>query len=202
MRNLMNIAGDLHHPDIDAAIRRLGRALKALEWLKSISATMLEESQGREDTQNLERRIHTLDSNILSQLRLLDGCRRVKYQGGMTMKLKSKGPWHAVHVVLLDNYLFWGKVKAQKKAVGDKIVVLDSPIPINDLDVSLPCDQHQFQKTTMFDEVPRNSIQYVIMIKGKHTDAKAHMLGSPTYQERKIWMDHFEAAMGTSVPSG
>jgi hypothetical protein len=126
MRNLMNIAGDLHHPDIDAAIRRLGRALKALEWLKSISATMLEESQGREDTQNLERRIHTLDSNILSQLRLLDGCRRVKYQGGMTMKLKSKGPWHAVHVVLLDNYLFWGKVKAQKKAVGDKIVVLDS----------------------------------------------------------------------------
>jgi hypothetical protein len=87
---------------------------------------VLEESQGREDTQNLERRIHTLDADILSQLQLLDTSRRVKYQGPMTMKLKSKGPWHAVRVVLLDNHLFWGKVKAQKKSTDEKIIVLDA----------------------------------------------------------------------------
>lgn len=46
----------------------------------------------------------------------------------------------------------------------------------------------------MFDEVPRNSVQYIIMIKRKDSDGKAHMLGSPTYQERRVWMDHFEAA--------
>lgn len=43
----------------------------------------------------------------------------------MTMRLKSKGSWHSVHVVLLDNCVFWGKVKAQKKTTGDKVVALD-----------------------------------------------------------------------------
>ena len=126
MRSLIGIASELQKSEADAETRRLTRALDALDWLKSVSTTVLEESQGREDTQNLERRIHTLDADILSRLQLLDTSRRVKYQGAMTMKTKSKGPWHAVHVVLLDNYLFWGKVKAQKKTTGDKIVVLEA----------------------------------------------------------------------------
>lgn len=212
MRSLIRIASESKHCNAEPEIKRLTLALEALVWLKSVSATMLEESQSREDIQNLERRIHTLDTDILSQLKLLDTGRRVRYQGRMTMKLKSKGPWHAVHVVLLDNYLFWGKVKAQKKGTGDKVVVLDAvcfqsrygrisantrqPIPVNELEVELPCDQHQFQKATMFDEVPRNSIQYIIMLKTKDVNGKAHMLGSPTYQERRAWMDHFEAALG------
>ncbi|KAF2624071.1 hypothetical protein BU25DRAFT_413944 [Macroventuria anomochaeta] len=198
-KSLISIATESKHPDAGAEAQQLMRALYALDWLKSVSTTVLEESQSREDVQNLERRIHTLDTDILSQLRLLDTSRRVRYQSGMTMKLKSKGPWHAVHVVLLDNYLFWGKVKAQKKAIGDKVVVLDAPIPINELDVSLPCDEHQFQKATMFDEVPRNSIQYIIMVKRKDTEGRAHMLGLPTYQERRAWMDHFEATLDTTI---
>ncbi|KAF3042123.1 hypothetical protein E8E12_005121 [Didymella heteroderae] len=192
MRSLISIANDAKQSGADAEVQRITAALNALEWLKSSSASVLEESQSRENIQNLERRIHTLDTDILAQLSLLDTNRRVRYQGSMTMKLKSKGPWHAVHVVLLDNYLLWGKVKAQKKTFGDKIIVLDAPVPVSELDVSLPCDQHQFQKATMFDEVPRNSIQYIIMIKRKDSNGKAHMLGSPTYQERQIWMDHFE----------
>ncbi|UPX12214.1 uncharacterized protein EKO05_0002776 [Ascochyta rabiei] len=200
-RSLISIAAELEHPDADAEAQRLTRALDALDWLKSASSSVLEESQSREDIQNLERRIHTLDTDVLSQLRLLDTSRRVRYQGGMTMKLKSKGPWHAVHVVLLDNFLFWGKVKPQKKTTGDKVVVLDAPIPINELDVSLPCDQHQFQKATMFDEVPRNSIQYITIVSRKGVDGKAHMLGSPTYQERRVWMDQFEAALGRKTAS-
>ena len=126
MRSLISIASELQRSDADAEAWRITRALDALDWLKSASTTVLEESQGREDIQDLERRIHTLDVDILSQLQLLDTSRRVKYQGAMTMKLRSRGPWHAVHVVLLDNYLFWGKVKAQKKGTGDKIVVLDA----------------------------------------------------------------------------
>jgi hypothetical protein len=45
----------------------------------------------------------------------------------------------------------------------------------------------------MFDEVPRNSVQYIITIKRRDGDGKAHMLGSPSYPERKAWMDCFEA---------
>lgn len=126
IQSLIFTATGLHRSDADSEVQRLTRALDALDWLKSVSAIVLEESQSREDIQNLERRIHTLDTDILSQLKLLDTSRRVRCQGGMTMKLKSKGPWHAVHVVLLDNYLFWGKVKAQKKTTGDKVVVLDA----------------------------------------------------------------------------
>ena len=126
IRSLISIATQLKHFDADAEVQRLMRALDTLSWLKFTSTAVLEESQSREDIQNLERRLHTTDADVLSQLKLLDTNRRVKYQGGMTMKLKSKGPWHAVHVVLLDNYLFWGKVKAQKKGTGDKVVTLDA----------------------------------------------------------------------------
>lgn len=125
MRSLISIANELKQPGADVEAQRLTSALDALDWLRSSSASVLEESQSREDIQNLERRIHTLNTDIFSQLSLLAINRRVRYQGSMTMKLKSKGPWHAVHVVLLDNYLFWGKVKAQKKTAGDKVVVLD-----------------------------------------------------------------------------
>lgn len=126
MRSLISIAKDTEQPGADREVQRITSSLNALIWLKSSSASVLEQSQSREDTQNLERRIHTMDTDILSQLSLLDTNRRVKYQGSMTMKLKSRGPWQAVHVVLLDNYLFWGKVKAQKKTAGDKVIVLDA----------------------------------------------------------------------------
>lgn len=138
LQTLINIASDSKHCEANAEVERLTRALEAMSWLKSVSATILEESQGREDIQNLERRIHTLDTDILSQLKLLDTSRRVRYQGGMTMKLKSRGPWHAVHVVLLDNYLFWGKVKAQKKGAGDKVLVLDA-VSLSLVNPTCPC---------------------------------------------------------------
>lgn len=54
----------------------------------------------------------------------------------------------------------------------------------------------------MFDEVPRNSLQYIIMVKRKDTEHKAHMLASPTYQERRAWMDHFDAAAGMKSKAG
>lgn len=129
LRSLLSIASKSQHPSADAEFQRITQAVAALGWLQTASTTVLEESQSREDIQNLERRIHTLDTDILSQLSLSDTSRRVEYQGSMTMKLKGKGPWHAVHVVLLDNFLFWGKVKAHKKTTGDKVLVLDTVSP-------------------------------------------------------------------------
>ena len=105
-------------------------------------AALLDEAQSREDTQDLERRISTLDTDILSQLDLRAPSRRVTFQGAMTMKLKSKGPWHPVHVVLLNNYLFWGKLRAQKKGSGgvDRILVLEDvspPLPLQTFPVGM-----------------------------------------------------------------
>jgi hypothetical protein len=217
IRNLLRIAASLKTPDADKETQRLARALDALAWLQTTSAALLDEAQSREDTQDLERRISTLDTDILSQLNLLAPTRRVTFKGAMTMKLKSKGPWHPVHVVLLDNYLFWGKLRSQKKSSGvDKILVLEEvslppnlscmhmyvltntqPIPVDELEASLPPGQQQFQKATLFDEVPRNSVQYMISIKRRSGgDGKAHLLGCPSYQERKAWMDCFEAVDG------
>lgn len=137
IKTLISIATEFQHHDGDAEAQRLTHALGALDWLKAIVATVLEESQSREDMQMLERRLYTVDADILSQLSLLDTRRRMRYQGGMTMKLKSKGPWYAVHVVLLDNYLFWGKAKAQKKATLERIMVLDAVCCTYQLSVSI-----------------------------------------------------------------
>jgi hypothetical protein len=166
-----------------------------VQWLKTLSSTLLEDAQGREDIQNLEKRIHTLDSDLFSQLRMLDSTRRVRHQGGMVVKLKSQGPWQSVHVMLLDNFLLWGKVKSQKKGKGDRIMVLDSPIAVEDLEVVTPCEQHQFQRATMFDDIPRGSVVYIITVKSKSTDTKPHMLGAFGYKEQKEWLEHFTAAM-------
>ena len=130
VRSLLRITASLNTPAADKETQRLARALDALSWLQTTSTSLLEEAQSREDTQDLERRVSTLDTDVLAKLDLLAPERRVAFQGAMTMKLRSKGPWHPVHVVLLDNYLFWGKLRAQKKSGGagggvDKILVLE-----------------------------------------------------------------------------
>jgi hypothetical protein len=169
--------------------------------LSTLSSSIFENAQGREDIQNLEKRIHTLDSDMFSQLRMLDSARRIRHQGGMAIKLKSQGPWQATHVMLLDNFLLWGKVKPQKKSKGDKIMVLDPPIAVEDLEVVVPCEQHQFQKATMFDDIPRGSVVYTIMVKPRSAETKPHMLGAFGFQEQKEWLDHFNAAAGPSEAS-
>lgn len=126
LQDLINIAQGLEEPAATHECARLKRALEAVRWLSTLTSGLLEGAQNREDIQNLEKRIHTLAADQLSQLQLLEPNRRVIHQGGMAMKFKSQGPWISVHVTLLDNYLLWGKVKAQKKSMGDKIMVIDS----------------------------------------------------------------------------
>jgi hypothetical protein len=194
LETLVAIAETLDEPAAFQEAARLKRAVAAVQWLKTLSATVLQDAEGREEVQNLEKRIHTLDSDIFSRLRLLDSARRVKHQGSMAIKLKSQGPWQAVHVMLLDNFLLWGRVKTQKKGKADRVIVLDHPIPIEDLEIAVPCEEHQFQKGTMFDDIPRGSVVYVITVRNNSGKTMPHMLGAFGFQEKKAWLEHFTAA--------
>jgi hypothetical protein len=154
LESLINIAETLRDPAASSEVMRLRRALQAVTWLKTLTLALLEEAQGREDVQNLEKRIRT-DTSTLSQLYLHDPSRRVVHQGGMAMKFKGQGPWIPVHAMLLDNYFLWGRVKKSK---GDEVLVTDPPIAIADMGFSLPVDAHQFQKATMLDQIARGSV--------------------------------------------
>jgi hypothetical protein len=154
IQSLINIAETLRDPAASSEVMRLRRALQAVTWLKTSTSALLDESQAREDIQNLEKRIRT-DAGTLSQLRLHEPVRRVVHQGGMAMKFKSQGPWIPVHAMLLDHYFLWGKTKKSK---GDEILVTDAPIAVADMQLSLPTDVHQFQKTTMLDQIARGSV--------------------------------------------
>ncbi|KAH7074864.1 hypothetical protein BKA63DRAFT_323770 [Paraphoma chrysanthemicola] len=200
VQSLLELAETLPGPAAVKETTRLRCALQALQWLRTMVSATLEDAQSREDIQKLEKCIHTLDSDIFSQLRLLDSARRVRHQGSMAIKLKGQGPWHPVHVMLLDNYLLWGKVKSQKKGKGDKIVVLDAPIAVPDLDVSASCDHYQSQKATMFDEIPRGSVLYTITVGSRSKDSKPHLLGAFGVQELKAWFEHFTAATIVQSP--
>jgi hypothetical protein len=203
IQSLMCIAKELGTPAGSREVTRLERAAEAVQWLKATSDDILEEAQKREDVQNLEKRIHTMDATIFSQLRMLDSNRRIKHQGAMAIKLKSQGPWLAVHVMLLDNYLLWGKIKPQKKSKGDKIMVLDAPIPIDALKITTSCEKHLFQKATMLDELPRGTIIYTIGVKSGELDAmKPHLLGALGYQEHKVWLEHLTNVTNASGEAG
>ncbi|KAH7386788.1 hypothetical protein DE146DRAFT_621234 [Phaeosphaeria sp. MPI-PUGE-AT-0046c] len=194
LQNLINVAEALNEPAAFQETRRLQRALGAIEWLQTVTTTVLEDAEGREAIQNLEKRIHTLDATIFSQLRLLDSTRRVIHQGSMAIKLKSEGSWQAVHVMLLDNFLLWGKVKTQKKLKGDQVIVLDTPLPVDDLEVIVPSGENNFQKATMFDEIPRGSLVYTITIRSRKSQKRPHLLGALGLQDHKVWMERLTVA--------
>jgi hypothetical protein len=194
LQSLVDMADALNDPLALQEATRLKRALKSIQWLRTATSTTLEDAEEREEIQNLEKRIHTLDSSIFSQLRLLDATRRVKYQGSMAIKLKGQGAWQPVHVMLLDNYLLWGRVKPHKKSKGDRVIVLEAPIAVADLDVTTPCEEHQFQKATMFDDIPRGSVVYIINVRSISSDTMPHMLGAFGHQARQSWLEHLNAA--------
>ncbi|KAF1839064.1 hypothetical protein BDW02DRAFT_636030 [Decorospora gaudefroyi] len=190
LQSLLNITETLDDPAATKEAKGLRQALKAVKWLRTSTSALLEQAQGCEDVQNLGKRIRT-DADILSQLRLSDAGRRIKYQGGMALKLKSQGPWVPVHAMLLDNFFIWGKIK---KSRGDEVTVVDSPKAVANLELALPSDAHQFQKGTMLDQIPRGSVVYVITIRDKVQDENPSLLGLYGLQERTAWYGHLKAA--------
>jgi hypothetical protein len=157
LQSLVKIAERLG-PAATQQTMRLRRALQAVTWLRTSTSAQLEEAQGREDVQNLNKRIRT-DASTLSQLRLHESIRRVRHQGGMAMKFKGQGPWIPVHAMLLDNYFLWGKAKKSK---GDEITIVDAPTSVVNMELTLPSDAHQFQKATMLDQIARGVVVLVL----------------------------------------
>jgi hypothetical protein len=117
------------------------RVLEAVRCLKKSCLQIIKDSQDWEQIQNLHRRIHTLNADYLAQLNLLQPGRRILSQGMLARKKEGQGAWQAVHVVLLDNYLFWGmlkpprskstkesKTRTKTKQLGD-VWVLESVSP-------------------------------------------------------------------------
>ncbi|KAF2111935.1 hypothetical protein BDV96DRAFT_649303 [Lophiotrema nucula] len=181
----------------------LKRALEVVQRLKQSCIGHMNASRKREEVQSLDRRIQTLDASYLSRLFLSEQGRNVRYQGGMAIRVKGTGTWQGVHVVILDNYLFWASLKPPKtwkvsrptSVHGGHLWVLDEPIPLNDLEV-LPTDQNrQFTKATMLDDIPTGTVLYYIFVKSKSSEVKSHKLGAWSPKERDIWLKHLEAAV-------
>jgi hypothetical protein len=93
---------------------RFLRVLEALRRMKNSCLRIIDEAQDREKVQDLQRRIHTLNVDYLTQLNLIQQGRRILFQGMLARKKQGQGAWQAVHAVLLDNYLFWGMVKPSR----------------------------------------------------------------------------------------
>jgi hypothetical protein len=93
---------------------RFLRVLEVLRRMKNSCLRIIDEAQDREQIQDLHRRIHTLNADYLTQLNLMQQGRRVLFQGMLARKKHGQGAWQAVHVVLLDNFLFWGMVKLSR----------------------------------------------------------------------------------------
>ncbi|USP75820.1 ankyrin repeat-containing protein [Curvularia clavata] len=187
LEKLIAIAQTLSEPEAGPQVERLKHALQAVNRSVASIFSVLEESQGREDIQNMSQRL-IVETSTLSMLRLDEPVRRVKHQGGMAFKHRSQGPWIPVHAVLFDHYFLLGKTKK------NEIVVTDKPVPLVDVEFSLPVDGKQFQKAGMLDLIKRGSVVYIIVVQRKIPDGKPTLLGLHSMHERKVWLDHLTAA--------
>jgi hypothetical protein len=180
----------------------LQRTLDTVQTFRKGCLDLLEEAKRREDISGLCRRIKTTDSESLAQLNLSDSGRRIIFQGGLSIRVTGQGPWQSIHAVLLDNYLLWGKVKAPKTSIwkpqerkGDSIWILENPIAISELEVTLPESQDRFKRTTYRDEITKGLTLYEIFVKNKMSAFKAHTLGAFSPGERSEWHAHLISAI-------
>lgn len=111
----------------------LGTTNHVLDILRSLKRQcegLMREGEKREEVQNLLRRLKTVDTLVSDKLAMEYERRVIVWQGRLAMRKNGVGSWVPVHVVLMDNYLFWGQVKASGKKekngeVGASIWVLD-----------------------------------------------------------------------------
>jgi hypothetical protein len=109
---------------------RLQQALHIIKNLQESCNRYIAESTKREEIQTLYRRIELVKTNPLSHLGLSETGRHIIHQGPMAIKVNGIGSWKAIHLILLDNYLLWGRVKPPKawkhqERKGDNIWVLE-----------------------------------------------------------------------------
>lgn len=154
LQKLVSVAETVPTPAAKQELDKLRSVLQTVNHFSNSVAVLFEAAQGREDVQNVYKRLR-MDVDTMSKLCLLDPSRRLKYQGGMALKYKGQGPWNPIHGVLFDNCFLWGKAKKNK---GDEILVTTKPVMLTDIEVSLPEGKHIFQKATVLDYITRGCI--------------------------------------------
>ncbi|EKG16599.1 Pleckstrin-like protein [Macrophomina phaseolina MS6] len=90
------------------------------------------EAEKREELRNIQRRIETINFHHVEGLDLMGAGRRIVHQGSLACKVKGKGLWNQVHCVLLDNFMFWGRIERPRESwfgkykYGEKLWVLEA----------------------------------------------------------------------------
>lgn len=135
---------------------RLKATLDMLQKLRGQCSDLVDRSTKHEEVQSLFRRIHTADTALVDVLDLSAPDRQILHQGSLAMKLKGNGSWRIIQVVLLDNYLFWGKIKPSntwknQELRGDIISLVEpvSPKSAALLSVTLANERSPFQSRTL-----------------------------------------------------
>ncbi|KAF2730349.1 hypothetical protein EJ04DRAFT_567850 [Polyplosphaeria fusca] len=203
LEKLMALAAKLGTASANNDERLLKRSLEVIQRLKLRCQTLVERSEKHEQVQNLYHRIHTLNAEFLSQLNLATPSRSVLFQGDLAIKIGGKGLWRRVQAILLDNYFFWGHVKppkswshpASKKAKIGDLWLLESPIPVSNIQMTIPDTDAQSSKSTVLDELPRGTVLWHMSIGTKGMSKKMHLFGANTPQDRQLWSNQIDGAV-------
>ncbi|KAF1981746.1 hypothetical protein K402DRAFT_425161 [Aulographum hederae CBS 113979] len=177
----------------------LQSAAESLGKLHISCQSLLKASSSREEVLSLYRRIYTLDTSLVERLELHARERKIVFQRQLAARIKGRGPWLPVHLVLLDNYLFWSRSKTPKPGKNDvstmgkrKLWVLEAPMPLKELSVLLPNEVNQSIKTTLLDNVPRGSMLYQFSVQ---VGERIHSLGTISLAERQQLTDRIQNAI-------
>ncbi|KAJ4353881.1 uncharacterized protein N0V89_005611 [Didymosphaeria variabile] len=186
---------------------RIKATLETLQRLQAQCSDLTEKSMSQEEMQSLHRRIHTVDTSLLDPLELSAPARRIIYQGVLAFKHNNRGPWQSMQVILLDNYVLWGKVKSAKdpKHKGmkaDSVRVIEKPVPVTHIAIRLPVGSAQIRKTSYLDEFPRGVALYELFIDVVVTQSNftTHCVGALSSEERNHWYQKLSEVAGTTPP--
>lgn len=187
--------------------------LKRFRRLRDECERLRKEAADAEELRTLNRsRIQTINADHARALDLTGSARRIVWQGLLACRAKGKGLWFQVHCMLLDNYLFWGRVEKPrdmwlgKYREGGKMWVLEAvslfqfriaclimltngplqPMPVTKLRCSVPEAPKDQVKASILDHVPRGSDLFPFTVQ---TDEARHSLSATTREERLKWIN-------------
>ncbi|KAL5432133.1 hypothetical protein PMIN07_008597 [Paraphaeosphaeria minitans] len=186
---------------------RVKATLETLQMLKTQCSNLSEKSISQEEIQSMHRKVHTVDTSLVDVLELTSPDRRIVYHGSTALRLNSRGPWKPMQVVLLDNYIFWGKLKSTKDVnhkgmMTDSIRVIEKPVSVTQIAIRLPPDSTKSRTSSYLDELPRGVTLYELFIDVnlKPGSLTTHTIGAFSSEERNSWYQKLGEVAGTNPP--
>ncbi|KAF2145327.1 uncharacterized protein K452DRAFT_355813 [Aplosporella prunicola CBS 121167] len=168
------------------------KTLEMIQRLKDSCERLYADSSRYEELQTLHRSIRTVNANLADPLHLVEAGRRIIHRGPLLVKPKGKGSWTQVHCVLLDNYLFWGRVDRAKEQWlgryknGERLWVLEPPMYTRYLQATVSTGLEKPMKASMMDNAPRG---LEIFPFAAFTTSHSHLLGALSREQRQAWID-------------